>query len=137
MQMQEVKDLMAYFEKSGLKKIQYKKGDFELLLEKEGQFAPTSVHVQTAMPEVKKAPPKNEGKFIKSPMVGTFYLTPAPDHPPFVKVGDKVSEGTVVCVIEAMKVMNEVKAGCKGTVVEVLCENGHPVEFGTKLFRIE
>jgi len=76
------------------------------------------------------------GNFVTSPMVGTFYLTPAPDEPSFIKVGDKVEKDTVVCIIEAMKVMNEVKAGISGTVVEILVENGHPVEFGTKLFRV-
>ena len=79
---------------------------------------------------------KVEGKFIASPMVGTFYTTPSPDDPAFVKVGDKVDENTVVCIVEAMKVMNEVKAGMSGTVAEICLDNGNPVEFGTKLFRI-
>ena len=69
-------------------------------------------------------------------MVGTFYNTPSPEDPVFVKPGDKVEKHSVVCIIEAMKVMNEVKAGVAGTIVEVLVENGHPVEFGTKLFRV-
>ncbi len=73
---------------------------------------------------------------ISSPMVGTFYISPSPEDPPFIKVGDKIDKNTVVCVIEAMKVMNEIKAGVTGTVAEVLAETGHPVEFGTKLFRI-
>jgi acetyl-CoA carboxylase biotin carboxyl carrier protein len=76
------------------------------------------------------------GVFVTSPMVGTYYTTPSPDEPAFVKVGDKVEKHTVVCIIEAMKVMNEVKAGVSGTVAEIFVENGHPVEFGTKLFRI-
>jgi acetyl-CoA carboxylase biotin carboxyl carrier protein len=76
------------------------------------------------------------GIYVTSPMVGTFYSAPSPDDAPFVKVGDKIEKYTVVCVIEAMKVMNEVKAGVSGTIVEVLAENGHPVEFGTKLFKI-
>jgi acetyl-CoA carboxylase biotin carboxyl carrier protein len=74
--------------------------------------------------------------YSTSPMVGTFYASPSPDDPPFVKVGDKVEKGTVVCIIEAMKVMNEVKAGVSGTISQVLVETGHPVEFGTKLFKI-
>lgn len=74
---------------------------------------------------------------IKSPMVGTFYASSSPDHPPFVKIGDVVTEDTVVCIIEAMKVMNEVKAGKSGKIVEIYIENAHPVEFGTKLFKIE
>lgn len=76
------------------------------------------------------------GTYVSSPMVGTYYAAPSPDDPSFVKVGDKIDKNTVVCIIEAMKVMNEVKAGVTGTVAEVLVETGHPVEFGTKLFRI-
>lgn len=74
--------------------------------------------------------------FVTSPMVGTFYSSPSPDDPPFVKVGDKIEKHSVVCIIEAMKVMNEVKANVSGTVAEILVESGHPVEFGTKLYRI-
>ncbi len=74
--------------------------------------------------------------FITSPMVGTFYLSPSPEDPTFVKVGDKVDKNFVVCIIEAMKVMNEIKAGLAGTVVEILVDSGQPVEFGTKLFRV-
>jgi acetyl-CoA carboxylase biotin carboxyl carrier protein len=82
--------------------------------------------------------PKEEttSLYVTSPMVGTFYGQPSPDDPSFVKVGDKIEKNTVVCIIEAMKVMNEVKAGVAGTVVEILVESGHPVEFGTKLYRI-
>lgn len=76
------------------------------------------------------------GVYVTSPMVGTYYSTPSPDDPSFVKVGDRIEKHTVVCIIEAMKVMNEVKAGVVGTVAEILVENGHPVEFGTKLFRV-
>ena len=75
--------------------------------------------------------------FITSPMVGTFYTGAAPDEPAFIKVGDKVNKDTVVGIIEAMKVMNEIKALIVGTVVEILVENGHPVEFGSKLFCVE
>lgn len=76
------------------------------------------------------------GLFIKSPMVGTFYNSPSPEDPPFVKVGDRIEPDTVVCIIEAMKVMNEVKAGVSGTVAELLVKGSQPVEFGTKLLRI-
>lgn len=74
--------------------------------------------------------------YVTSPMVGTFYAMPSPEDPAFVKVGDKIDKNTVVCIIEAMKVMNEVKAGVSGIVSEVLVENSHPVEFGTKLFKV-
>lgn len=79
---------------------------------------------------------KVSGHTVKSPMVGTYYSSPSPDDPPFVKVGDKIDEDTVVCIIEAMKVMNEIKAGVAGTVTEMYVENGHPVEFGSHLFKI-
>jgi acetyl-CoA carboxylase biotin carboxyl carrier protein len=74
--------------------------------------------------------------YVTSPMVGTFYAGPAPEDPPFLKVGDKIDKNTIVCIIEAMKVMNEIKAGVAGTVAESLVESGQPVEFGTKLFRL-
>ncbi|WP_201456972.1 acetyl-CoA carboxylase biotin carboxyl carrier protein [Chlamydia sp. 17-3921] len=77
------------------------------------------------------------GDFINSPLVGTFYSSPAPDAPSFVKPGDIVSEDTIVCIVEAMKVMNEVKAGMNGRVVEILLTNGDPVQFGSKLFRVD
>lgn len=94
-----------------------------------------SIHEET--PSIKeKKPEENAGKFITAPLVGTFYAAASPDDPHFVKVGDRVEENTVVCIIEAMKVMNEVKAGMTGTIAEVLVENAHPVEFATKLFRI-
>lgn len=75
--------------------------------------------------------------FITSPMVGTFYTSPNPDAAPFVKVGDRVGPDSTVCIIEAMKVFNEIQAECSGRIVAVLLENGAPVEFGQKLFRIE
>ncbi|MDP1880022.1 MAG: acetyl-CoA carboxylase biotin carboxyl carrier protein [Parachlamydiaceae bacterium] len=74
--------------------------------------------------------------FVTSPMVGTFYPSPSPDDPPFVRIGDRVDKNDQVCIIEAMKVMNEIKANISGVIVEVLVEAGQPVEFGTKLFRM-
>ena len=74
---------------------------------------------------------------IKSPMVGTFYRAPAPDAPPFVEVGQDLEVGQVVCIIEAMKLMNEIKTETTGRIVEILVENGAPVEFGQPLFAVE
>lgn len=85
----------------------------------------------------KESAEKTSGQFITSPMVGTFYSASSPEDPIFVKVGDTVREDTVVCIIEAMKVMNEVKAGVSGVIAEICVDNAHPVEFGTKLFRID
>ena len=75
--------------------------------------------------------------YVKSPMVGTFYRSPSPENPSFVENGSKVEDKTVVCIIEAMKIMNEIQAETKGTVVEVLVENGQPVEYGQRLFKIK
>lgn len=77
-----------------------------------------------------------KGNFVKSPMVGTFYVASSPEARPFVQVGDVVKADTVVGIIEAMKVMNEIKAGVAGEVLEILVENHQPVEFGTPLFKI-
>jgi acetyl-CoA carboxylase biotin carboxyl carrier protein len=75
--------------------------------------------------------------YVKSPMVGTFYRSPSPENPSFVEIGAKVDDKTVVCIIEAMKIMNEIQAEVKGTVAEILVENGQPVEYGQRLFKIK
>ncbi len=75
--------------------------------------------------------------YVKSPMVGTFYGSPSPESKVFVEAGTKVVETTVVCIIEAMKIMNEIQAELKGTVVEVLVQNGQPVEYGQRLFKVK
>lgn len=106
-----------------------------LLLSRGGEIQTTMNNSNNEM-AAKKPDQTAPGTYVTSPMVGTFYLTPGPEEPSFVKVGDKIEKDSVVCIIEAMKVMNEVKAGVSGIVAEVLVENGHPVEFGTKLFRI-
>ena len=84
-------------------------------------------------------PPAEEAGiiFIKSPMVGTFYRSASPESKPFVESGAKLAENTVVCIIEAMKIMNEIQSEIKGTVVEALVENGQPVEYGQRLFKIK
>ena len=75
--------------------------------------------------------------FVKSPMVGTFYRSPSPDSKPFAEKDGKVSESTVVCIVEAMKIMNEIQAEVKGTIVEALAEDGDPIEYGQKLFKVK
>ncbi len=101
----------------------------------------TSVEVKPkpSVPSLSKssAEPEKKGQIISSPFVGTFYRTPAPDQPSFVEVGAKVKKGQVVCIVEAMKLMNEIEADISGTVVEVLVSNATPVEFGQALFRVE
>jgi acetyl-CoA carboxylase biotin carboxyl carrier protein len=153
MDMKQVKELMAAMEKYGLKKVRIKeeKG-FEVEVERDGEvhhITPVPRHEMPhfAPPPSSVPPPRNnepelkkegevKGTYVDSPMVGTFYLSSSPDDLPYVKVGDKVNENTVVCIIEAMKVMNEVKAGKKGTIAEIHLNNGDPVEFGTHIFRL-
>jgi acetyl-CoA carboxylase biotin carboxyl carrier protein len=83
------------------------------------------------------APAAMAGEVIKSPMVGTFYAAAKPGSPPFVSVGDVISKGQVLCIVEAMKLMNQIEAEVTGTLVEILVENETPVQFGQPLFRIE
>ncbi len=154
MELEQIKELMNHLEQSKLRKLVFKKGDLELHLEKEGA-APIHRPVRNFVPETvnesafqSELPMKGErgggsapradapGSYVTSPMVGTYYASPGPDQPVFVKVGDKVNENTVVCIVEAMKVMNEVKAGVSGTVAEIMADNSQPVEFGTRLLRI-
>ncbi len=84
-----------------------------------------------------KAECKVEGDIITSPMVGTFYQAPSPDSPAYVKVGNKVKKGQILCVIEAMKIMNELEAEYDLEILEILVEDGEPVEFDTPLFRVK
>jgi acetyl-CoA carboxylase biotin carboxyl carrier protein len=79
---------------------------------------------------------KSEGRYITSPIIGTYYASPSPKDAAFIQIGDRVDLDKVVCIIEAMKVMNEIKANVAGKVAEILVKNGDPVEFGTKLMRI-
>jgi acetyl-CoA carboxylase biotin carboxyl carrier protein len=105
--------------------------------------APVAQSTGTAppMPTASTAPatPKEETGiiYIKSPMVGTFYRAPSPESKSFADIDTKVTETSVVCIIEAMKIMNEIQAEVKGTVVEVLVENGQPVEYGQRLFKVK
>jgi acetyl-CoA carboxylase biotin carboxyl carrier protein len=87
--------------------------------------------------EVKEVPPKKSGAEIKSPMVGTFYRAPSPGTKPYVEVGDSVKSGDVICIIEAMKLMNEIKAELGGKITQISAENGQAVEFGQVLFVVE
>ncbi len=108
-------------------------------------YAPAPTAVEAAKPAAASAAasaPAAGGDeagivYVKSPMVGTFYRSPSPDSPSFADVNTKVEEKSVVCIIEAMKIMNEIQAEVKGTVVEVLVENGQPVEYGQRLFKVK
>ena len=95
--------------------------------------APAAASPETAAPVT----PAPKGREITSPMVGTFYQAMSPESPAYVKVGQSVTEDTVVCIIEAMKVMNEIKAEASGVITEIVGENGKPVQFGQPLFRLQ
>ena len=101
--------------------------------------AASAASAAAAAAETETAPADDlpAGTQVKSPLVGTFYSSPSPDEPPFVLVGQEVREGDTLCIIEAMKVMNEIKAEKSGVIKEILAENGQPVEYGQPLFVIE
>ena len=110
----------------------------------QGQMhAPIYSQVAAAMPLAEVAPPVAAvpevvpGHVVKSPMVGTYYRASAPDAKPFVEVGDTIKEGATICIVEAMKILNEIEADKSGTVTQILCENGQAVEYGQPLFIIE
>ena len=98
--------------------------------------SPTAVTAGAA-PAAAPAAPEVPERTIKSPMVGTFYRASSPGSQAFIEVGAEVKEGDPVCIIEAMKIMNEIEADCSGRIVRILCENGQPVEFGQPLFVVE
>lgn len=142
----QIKDLMTAMERWKIKKLHFKnKEGEEIELEKDSGLAQAPPPVSAPIPAPSALPQEpdeqpsstSSGDFITSPMVGTYYSAASPEDPPFVKVGDRVDATTIVCIIEAMKVMNEVKAGMSGVIKEIYNENAHPVEFGTKLFKIE
>lgn len=138
------------FEEEGFK-IKIKRGSGGLPIVTTAPLPPSAYHSashtsEAAVPAAKPATAPSSAPagadeagfaYVKSPMVGTFYRSPSPENPAFVDVNAKVEEKTVVCIIEAMKIMNEIQAEAKGTVVEVLVENGQPVEYGQRLFKVK
>lgn len=165
MDLKEIKLVIDLMTKNGLSEFELEKGDFKLRVKRGpggewttsttpnpgpqvvhhhapvAGFAPSPVAVpvaQAASAPLASAPAAGSATQpqIVSPMVGTFYLSPSPDSPPYISVGQEVQEDTVVCIIEAMKVMNEIKAETRGVIAEVLAQNGKPVEFGKPLFAL-
>ena len=159
MDAKQIKELMAAMARIGIDKMVWKQeGDFELSLERHPEVHPHITHYnhpqatfmsppsfeqdyQRPLPAARgveeiKTLSEEPGFFVTSPMVGTFYGSPSPDDPQFIKVGDVINTNTVVCIIEAMKVMNELKAGVVGTVAEVLVSHGSPVDLGANLVRV-
>lgn len=130
---QEIFELMDRFERSSLTSMKVTRGDSSLKLSRELPAVPAaaapSAPVQTA------TAPRQEGLCIRAPLVGTFYAAPAPEEPPFVRPGERVEKGQTVCLIEAMKMMSEVKAPCDCVIEEVLQENGALLAFDAPIFR--
>lgn len=140
---QELADLLT---ENSLTELSLKEGDKEIILKKEKEVVAGSIPsavVTAAAPAGTGAeafvctPIEKKGKPITSPMVGTFYKAPAPDAKPFVELGSTVKEGQVVCIIEAMKLMNEIESDISGKVVEICVNDGQPVEFGQVLMYVE
>jgi acetyl-coA carboxylase, biotin carboxyl carrier protein len=151
MDLRKLKTLIDLVSESGVAELEITEGEDRVRIVNRNGAAPVQVHqpvtvaqpmpVPVPAPEVAPAPaptaPQQTGTPLTSPMVGTFYRAPSPGADPFVKIGDTVKKGQVVCIIEAMKLLNEVEADMDGTVKEVCVENGQPVEFGQSLFIIE
>lgn len=145
MNLREIKDLIALMNDNDLTeievetdgaKIKLKKGQDNVVVQEAPRAAAPQYAPQAAAPAPAAPAPTAPGLTIKSPMVGTFYSAPAPDADPYLKVGQKVEIGQVICIVEAMKLMNEIKSEIKGTVTEVHVQNGSPIEFGQVLYTI-
>jgi len=152
MDLRKLKTLIDLVAESGIAELEITEGADKVRIVKSGSApqtshvshvyaAPTTAPMTAASPAMESTPiaaagaaPVAEGKVVKSPMVGTFYRSSAPGADPFVTVGATVTEGQTLCVIEAMKLMNEIPSDVAGTIKEILVENGQPVEFGQPLF---
>jgi acetyl-CoA carboxylase biotin carboxyl carrier protein len=142
---QELRELIAAIANTDVVELNLKNADFELAVKKNPGVVTTVVSTNNAPQpvmvssiDVVSAPATVDKKWVevKSPMVGTFYRAPAPDEPSFASVGDRIAVGQTVCIIEAMKLMNELEAETSGQVMEILVENGQPVEFGQILMYV-
>lgn len=147
-----IKQVVDLMKRSDISEFEFEEDGFKLRLSSKGSEAPQIIHAapaqQTAAPfptaaptadsAAPAAPVEEKGiSIIKSPMVGTFYRAASPESAPFTDVGGKVGNDSTVCIIEAMKVMNEIQAEMSGTITEVLVENGEAVEYGQPLFKIK
>ncbi len=148
--LKELREIIALMNEHGLAEIELEREGMKVRVRKAGAAFETEGFVggrtaaplptastATPVPTAPEAIPKPAGTEIKSPMVGTFYRAPAPDAPPFVEVGQQIENGQVLCIIEAMKLMNEIKSEMRGRVVAIPVETGQPVEFGQVLFVVE
>lgn len=149
MDIRKVKKLIELLEESGIAEIEIREGEESVRISRHptGGWAPPpqvyavpagTAPAQAAPAEASPAPPPPPaGHVVTAPMVGTFYGAPAPGAKPFVQIGSKVEVGDTLCIIEAMKMMNQIESDAAGTVVAIQAENGEPVEFGQPLFIIE
>ncbi len=146
MNQKDIKEIIQIFDESDIAKLKIEKKDFTISLSKEATVvasapvvaeAPASVRATAVEQVLEVTPTTPSGLTINSPMVGTFYKAPSPGSPAFVKVGDTVNKGQAVGIVEAMKIMNEIEAEFDCTILEVLVEDGQPVEFDTPLFLVE
>ena len=145
MDIRKIKKLIEMLQASDLREIEVKEGEESVRIARGGVSSPTEEYVisNQATQAVKSTTEKihiddsnTSGNHIKSPIVGTFYRKPAPDKPPFVEVGDHVEKGQVVCIVEAMKMMNEIKSDFSGTIKSINVEDGTPVEFDQNLITV-
>ena len=145
--LKELKDLIALMNENQLSELEIEREGMKVRLRK-GNGGEEGVVIErvpvsrssaapTGPVPLPDLPAKPAGTEIKSPMVGTFYRAPAPEAPPFVEAGQEIQVGQVLCILEAMKLMNEIKAEIKGRIVKIMVENGQPVEFGQPLFIVE
>jgi len=144
--LEEIKTIIDLMQKNSITEFELEKEGCRIRLRRaEEEAPPKAAPLPVPLPEeaqAEAAPPPgasaaaHQEAEIKSPMVGTFYRAPSPDAAPYVDVGSEVNPDTVVCIIEAMKVMNEIKAEVSGVVTQVLVENGKPVEYGQPLFKV-
>ena len=145
MYIKEIKDMINLMNENNLTELEIEKEGVRIRLKKgqSGDYERTLEFISPQGPAQQapsRTPDKIEKKVtieIKAPMVGTFYRSPSPDAPPYVEIGDTVEAGHVICIIEAMKLMNEIKSDVKGKVVDIQVENAEPVEFGQVLFVLE
>jgi acetyl-CoA carboxylase biotin carboxyl carrier protein len=148
--LKEIRTLIDLMKKNGLSVFKMEREGFKITLKTSSAEGANSITPAVAAPALVPPQPKPAGatiegalaetsqhREIKSPMVGTFYAAPSPDAPPYVTLGQEITPDTVVCIIEAMKVMNEIKAEISGVVAEVCADNGKPVQFGQTLFRVK
>ena len=152
MDIRKIKKLIELLQQSGVAELEVHEGEESVRISSQPPIisAPLQVHasppataVETTLPATRVQEPATagdslpEGYVVTSPMVGTFYQSPSPSSKPFVQVGDPVSVGSTLCLIEAMKIMNQIEADRAGTIAAILVENGQPVEYGEPLFVIK